>query len=108
VSQPNFPNYVQLPPICVRVRWIEEYTGLLDCVKETRTWAGFEQDGEGAAGDHLWCDATGYATVSEKAAVERGVTRDGTVLAFHGGTLLVACTDGRLLTLDMRCVRRIE
>ena len=106
MSQPNFPDYTVLPPICVRVRWIEDYH--LFNVRKTITWAGHVRETEGEGGDHWWCDEDGNANVSENAAVERGITRDGTVLAFRAGTLLVACTNGRLLTLDMRTVRRIE
>lgn len=101
MSQPNFPAYATVPPN-IRVRWIEDYSGLFDA-KQVRTWAGHAHDN-----DYLWCDHNGAASVSENHAMKRGVTRDGTVLGFAAGTLLVACDDGRILTLPHNTVRRIE
>lgn len=101
VSQPAFPTYAAVPPN-VRVRWIEDYSGPFDA-KQTRTWAGHVHEGE-----HLWCDHQGYASVRESIAQERGATRDGTVLGFAAGTLLVAGDDGRILTLPHNAVRRLS
>lgn len=98
MSQPNFPTYGTVSPN-VRVRWIE---GPFDA-KQTRTWAGHVHEGE-----HLWCDHQGYASVRESVAQSRGAVRDGTVLGFAAGTLLVAGDDGRILTLPFNTVRRIE
>jgi hypothetical protein len=99
----NFPTYAAVPPN-VRVRWIEDYSGLsVALVRETRTWAGHAYDN-----DHLWCDHTGAASVSENHAMKRGVTRDGTVLGFAAGTLLVSGDDGRILTLHHNTVRRLS
>ena len=102
MSQPAFPTYATVPPN-VRVRWIEDYSGLsVAPVRETRTWAGHAYDN-----DHLWCDHNGAASVSENHATKRGATRDGTVLGFSAGTLLVAGDDGRILTLHHNTVRRL-
>lgn len=98
--EPNFPTYASVTPN-IRVRWIEDYSGPFDA-KQVRTWAGFVHDGE-----HLWCDHNGAASVRESVAVKRGVTRDGTMLGFSAGTLLVSCDDGRILTLAHNTVRRL-
>lgn len=100
MSQPDFPAYAAVPPN-LRVRWIEDYSGLFDA-KQVRTWAGHVHEGE-----HLWCDHNGAASVSENHAMKRGATRDGTVLGFAAGTLLVAGDDGRILTLAHNTVRRL-
>ena len=101
--EPNFPTYAPAPQN-VRVRWIEDYSGLsVALVRETRTWAGHAYDN-----DHLWCDHNGAASVSENHATKRGVTRDGTVLGFSAGTLLVSGDDGRILTLKTNEVRRLS
>lgn len=102
MSQPAFPTYATVTPN-VRVRWIEDWLlSKVIPVLETRTWTGVVHDG-----DHLWCDRNGAASVSENRAIERGVTRDGTVLGFDAGTLLVAGDDGRILTLAHTLVRRL-
>ena len=101
MSQPNFPNYAAVPAN-VRVRWIEEYEGLAVAPRRApRTW-----DGTIHGGEHMWCDQNGYPSIPESCVVARRATRDGTLLGFAAGTLLVAGDDGRILTLKTNEVRR--
>ena len=102
MSQPDFPNYSAVPPN-VRVCWLEEYTGLsIAPVRRLRTWTGVVHNGE-----YYWCDDDGHASVSERHARSRGTVREGTLLGFAAGTLLVAGDDGRILTLPHDQVRRL-
>lgn len=102
MGQPDFLGFTALPPN-VRVRWLEEYEGLsIAPHRAVRTW-----DGTVHGGEHMWCDRDGYPSVPESRAVARCATRDGTVLGFCAGVLLVAGDDGRILTLKVNEVRRL-
>lgn len=98
----NPSDYTALGP-SVRVRWLEDYEGLsISPVRSVRTWAGVVHDG-----DPLWCDKDGYASVRESGASTRGAVRDGRILGFAAGMLLVAGDDSRILTLKTNEVRRL-
>lgn len=103
MSQPDFPSFTAIPPN-VRVRWLEDYEGLsIAPIRQSRAWSGVVHEGE-----HLWCDHNGFASVRESIAQSRGTVRDGTVLGFAVGVLLVSGDDGRILTLPTQQVRRLS
>jgi hypothetical protein len=107
--------FTALPPTApVRVRWIEypfcEHTrrGVQDCA--CRVCEGKPRPilwgGVGHEGVPLWSPVlNALMCVPENHAAEQGWAKDGTVLAFAHGLLLVAGDDGRVLTLATFNVR---
>ena len=96
------------PPL--RVRWVEypfhPETGceLLPGAARYLRWEGVVDAERGP----VWSDRSGVANLPESLMAKQGWQREGTVLAFAGENLLVAGTDGRICTLPMYAVRRLE
>ena len=105
---PFTPLPASAPPL--RVRWVEypfhRETGceMLPGAHRYLRWEGVVDAERGP----VWSDRSGFANLPESSMEKQGWLREGTVLAFAGENLLVAGTDGRICTLPMYAVRRIE
>ena len=105
---PFTPLPASAPPL--RVRWVEypfhRETGceMLPGAHRYLRWEGVVDAERGP----VWSDRSGFASLPESSMEKQGWLREGTVLAFAGENLLVAGTDGRICTLPMYAVRRIE
>ncbi len=110
--------YTALPPTApVRVRWVEYPfcerfgTGVKDCgcpICEGKPrpilWGGIVHEGV-----PMWAPLlNALMSLRESHAMEQGWAKDGTVLAFAHGLLLVAGDDGRVLTLSTSNVRTLS
>lgn len=97
------------PPL--RVRWVEypfhPETGcqmLPGAAPRYLRWEGVVDAERGP----VWSDRCGLPNLDETNMAQHGWLHEGTVLAWAGDKLLVAGTDGRICTLPMYAVRRLE
>ena len=106
------PPFTSLPPSSspLRVRWVEypfhRETGceMLPGAHRYLHWEGVVDTERGP----VWSDRSGFARLPESSMAKQGWLREGNVLAFTTMMLLVAGTDGRICTLPLYAVRRLE
>lgn len=92
-------------PFCLRRRQDAASCRCSECEGKPRLlwWEGVTHDDE-----PLWSTDPHTPCLRESAALRERWARDGTVVGFAAGTLLVAREDGRVLTLDTDRVRRLR